>query len=76
MGVCKPPVAAGQGTGNRRFGIVPGRPEESILLYRMESTDPGAMMPELGRGLAHEEGNALVRRWISALPGDCGVSAT
>jgi hypothetical protein len=45
-------------------------------LYRMESTDPGAMMPELGRGLAHEEGNALVRRWISALPGDCGVSAT
>lgn len=76
MGVCKPPVAAGQGTGNRRFGIVPGRPDESILLYRMESTDPGAMMPELGRSLAHDEGNALVRRWISAMPGTCSVSAT
>lgn len=76
MGVCKPPVAAGQGTGNRRFGIVPGQPDESILLYRMESTDPGAMMPELGRGLAHREGNALVRQWISSLPGSCGVSAT
>lgn len=75
MGVCKPPVAAGQGTGNRRFGIVPGRPDESILLYRMESTDPGAMMPELGRGLAHEEGNALVRQWISTLPGTCGMGA-
>ncbi|MBU3671003.1 MAG: hypothetical protein FGM43_00540 [Sinobacteraceae bacterium] len=72
MGVCKPPVAAGQGTGNRRFGIVPGRPDESILLYRMESTDPGAMMPELGRHLAHDEGNALMRRWISALSGSCG----
>ena len=71
MGLCKPPVAAGQGTGDHRFGIVPGHPEDSILVYRMRSEDPGAMMPELGRAVVHAEGVALVSAWISSLPGDC-----
>ena len=68
LGVCKSPIAAGRGTGNRRFSIVPGRPDESITLYRMASTDPGAMMPELGRALAHDEGVELIRRWIAEWP--------
>jgi uncharacterized repeat protein (TIGR03806 family) len=68
FGVCKSPIAAGRGTGNRRFSIVPGRPDESITLYRMASTDPGAMMPELGRALAHDEGVELIRRWIAEWP--------
>lgn len=72
MGLCKPPVAAGQGTGDHRFGIVPGRPEDSILVYRMGSTDPGAMMPELGRAVRHAEGVALVAAWVRSLSGDCG----
>lgn len=64
LGVMKKPVAAGKGSGGRLYSIVPGRPDESILLYRMESTDPGVMMPELGRSLVHEEGVELVRQWI------------
>jgi uncharacterized repeat protein (TIGR03806 family) len=68
LGVCKSPIAAGRGTGNRRFGLVPGAPDESITVYRMASTDPGAMMPELGRTLAHEEGVELIRRWIAEWP--------
>jgi uncharacterized repeat protein (TIGR03806 family) len=48
LGVCKPPVAAGQGTGDHVFDIVPGKPADSILPYRLASTDPGAQMPELG----------------------------
>ncbi len=32
LGLCKPPVAAGQGTGDHMFDIVPGKPEESILV--------------------------------------------
>lgn len=64
LGTGKPPVAAGRGSGNRRFGIVPGKPNESILLYRMESNDPGIRMPELGRQLEHKEGVALIREWI------------
>lgn len=71
LGLCKPPIAAGQGTGGRRWGIDPGDPENSILVYRMASRDPGAMMPELGRSLVHEEGLALIRDWISGLEGGC-----
>jgi len=72
LGLCKPPIAAGQGTGGFRFGIHPGKPDESILVFRTASTDPGAMMPELGRALAHDEGLALLRRWIAQMPGGCG----
>lgn len=72
LGLCKPPIAAGQGTGGFRYGIHPGKPDESILVYRTASTDPGAMMPELGRALAHDEGVALLRRWVAAMPGGCG----
>lgn len=75
LGACKPPVAAGRGTGDRPFGIVPGRPDHSILAYRLESTDPGAMMPELGRALAHTEGVALVRQWIAEMKGACEASS-
>ncbi len=71
MGVCKPPVAAGRGTGNRQYSIVPGDAEQSIMTFRMRSTKPGDMMPELGRSLAHAEGIALLSDWINALDGGC-----
>lgn len=67
LGINKSPVAAGRGSGNRKYGIVPGKPSESILLYRMESNDPGIRMPELGRQMMHEEGVALIREWIRGL---------
>ena len=71
LGMCKPPVAAGRGTGNRPFDVVPGDPDHSIMAYRLASTDPGAMMPELGRSLVHREGLALVIRYITTLKGAC-----
>lgn len=64
LGINKPPVAAGRGSGNRKFSIVPGKPNESILLFRMESDDTGIRMPELGRQLAHREGVEIIRQWI------------
>lgn len=70
-GICKAPVAAGSGSGGRLFDIVPGRPDESILVYRMESTDPASMMPELGRSRSHDEGVDLIIEWIETLSGDC-----
>ncbi|MCH7960589.1 MAG: hypothetical protein IID08_10670 [Candidatus Hydrogenedentes bacterium] len=66
-GIMKPPVAAGRGAGDRMFDIVPGKPDESILMYRLESVDPGVMMPELPRRLVDEEGVALIRKWIASL---------
>ena len=71
MGVCKPPVAAGGGSGELQFGIVPGKPDDSILLFRMMSDNPAIMMPELGRSLVHTEGVALIRQWIEDMPGGC-----
>lgn len=71
MGVCKPPVAAGGGAGDLLYSIVPGQPEQSILLYRMQSTELDEMMPELGRSLIHAEGVELISRWISEMPGNC-----
>ena len=67
LGVGKPPVAAGRGSGNRRFGIVPGKPNESILVFRMENDDPGIRMPELGRQTQHREGVELIKEWIQEM---------
>ncbi len=66
-GFYKTPVAAGRGSGNLKFDILPQKPSESILLYRMASVDPGEMMPEVGRKLVHTEGVELIREWIKAM---------
>ena len=68
LGIWKAPVAAGVGTGGFSYNIVPGHPETSILPYRMASSNPGAMMPELGRRMVHHEGVALIEEWIRAMP--------
>lgn len=67
LGIMKAPVAAGSGSGQLAFDIVPGQPEASILLYRINSTEPAVMMPELGRKMIHKEGVALIRSWIASL---------
>ena len=67
FGVYKVPVAAGLGSGGRQYDIIPGQPDKSIVAYRIASTHPGVMMPELGKRLVHEEGVDLVRQWIAAM---------
>jgi uncharacterized repeat protein (TIGR03806 family) len=67
LGIGKSPVAAGRGSGGRKFDIVPGKPDESILFYRITSTEPGVMMPELGRKSIHKEGVALIKEWIEQM---------
>jgi uncharacterized repeat protein (TIGR03806 family) len=73
LGLCKPPVAAGRGTGDHLFDIVPGHPDDSILAFRIASRETGVMMPEQGRDTVHSEGVALIRAWIAAMPGSCGT---
>ncbi|MBZ0164211.1 MAG: hypothetical protein K8H74_16040 [Notoacmeibacter sp.] len=67
LGVNKRPVAAGRGAGDLSFDIVPGDPEASILLYRVESAEAGIMMPELGRSLVDPRAVTLLREWIAAM---------
>ena len=70
-GICKTPVAAGAGSGGRRYSIVPGQPDESILVFRLESVEPAIRMPEILRQTVHQESVDLIREWISSLEGDC-----
>ena len=67
LGIKKAPVAAGKGSGDLNFDIVPGYPDHSIMIYRMKSNDPAIMMPELGRSLIHREGIDLISNWIRSL---------
>jgi uncharacterized repeat protein (TIGR03806 family) len=71
FGWCKTTIAAGGGSGGRPYDIVPGAPEKSIFVYRLETTKPGHMMPELGRAVTHEEGVRLIADWIRAMEGGC-----
>ncbi|MFM5917645.1 MAG: SO2930 family diheme c-type cytochrome [Novosphingobium sp.] len=67
LGVGKRPVAAGRGSGNLEFDVVPGDPAHSILYYRMASLEGGIAMPELGRSALDPAGLAAVQRWIGEL---------
>jgi hypothetical protein len=69
-GVCKLPTSAG-GVKNCPDGevdIVPGRPNESVLLCRIDSVTPGEMMAPLGRSLIDVPGSDVIREWIARLP--------
>lgn len=70
LGVYKATVSAGAGTGGHTYSIVPGNADESIMVYRMNSDNPGAMMPELGRRLIHTEGVNLITQWIDEMEVD------
>jgi len=67
IGIMKRPVAAGRGAGGHDFSVLPGRPEASNLLYRMDSAEPGIAMPELGKSSIDHDGVAVVRRWIAEM---------
>ena len=67
LGFYKKPVAAGKASFNLKYSIVPKKPNRSILLRRMESMDPGIMMPESGRALKHVEGIEVISEWINSL---------
>ena len=67
VGVWKTPVAAGHGSGGRDYDIVPGKPDDSILVFRLESQEPSIMMPNVSRRLVPVEAVALLRAWIAEM---------
>ncbi len=67
LGVMKRPVAAGRGSGGHLFDVLPGKPDESILLHRMQSNEPGVAMPEIGKSTVDQDGVEAVRRWIAEM---------
>jgi len=71
LGICKKPVAAGQGGCGLTYDIVPGSPENSILHCRLGSTQVGILMPEIGRSVVDVDGLQLITDWLTSLPGSC-----
>lgn len=69
LGVCKPPVAVGEGSGGFLYDVVPGDPDHSILAYRLASTRPSVIMPQISRSIVDPAGLQLVRDWITGLQG-------
>jgi len=69
-GVCKVPTSAGGVTncGDAQVDVVPGDPDVSILLCRIDSIDPREMMAPLGRSLIDDDGYDVIRQWIADLP--------
>jgi hypothetical protein len=72
LGICKPPAAAGAASGGRPYDIVPGDPDQSIVVFRMQSLDPMVKMPELPSRVLNPDGIQLISEWIAAMePAGC-----
>ncbi len=67
LGFCRTPVAAGPGSGGRDYDIVPGSPDDSILVFRMSSVDPELKMPQIPTLTSDARGTALISEWIGSL---------
>lgn len=68
-GVCKAPASSGAGgTCGLSFDVVPGHSDQSILVCRTDSIAPKVTMPPVGHKLIHDEGVALLKAWIDAMP--------
>ena len=68
-GVCKPHSSGGNGLDcDQPLDVVPGDPDNSFLICRMESVAAGERMAPVGRVTAHAEGVELLREWVTELP--------
>lgn len=67
LGFYKTPVAAGAGSGGFTHVIEPGDADQSILVFRMNTSEVDERMPEIGRELIHEEGVELIKEWVNSL---------
>ena len=71
FGACRHPVAAGNASGGLLYDIVPGQPDNSIMIHRMKSNAPQTKMPQLPLTTVDEFGVKLVTDWITGLQGAC-----
>ncbi len=66
LGICKPAEKF-----EKDLDILPGNPNASVLVHRMQSLDPKLMMPDIGHTVVDKQGLALIREWIAKMPGTC-----
>lgn len=69
IGVCvDPDTDLGLGHGHI---VEPSDARNSVLYFRLSSTEPSDRMPLLGRSILHTEGADLIEDWINSLNNDC-----
>lgn len=66
MGICVLPDEPLSDT--LKYIITPGKPDRSILYFRLKTSEESFRMPLLGRSLPHSEGLELLKDYISSLP--------
>ncbi len=64
-GICKPPIAAGKAANVGNYDIQPGNASQSILPYRVASTQAGIKMPPLARSVEDTEFVTLLNDWVN-----------
>jgi parallel beta-helix repeat protein len=67
LGICRSPVSAGPGSGPFLYDVVPALPDQSIVVYRMRSTEAQVKMPQLPTLTSDDAGSRLISDWISGL---------
>jgi uncharacterized repeat protein (TIGR03806 family) len=71
-GICKTPISFKAEPCGLSYDIVPGSPEQSILVCRMMSRQKDVQMPEIGSLRVDAHGVELMREWISGMePAGC-----
>ena len=68
FGVCLTPLTSVAGSP---FEINAGNADNSLMIVKMSSTVGSVMMPYIGRTVVHQEGVALMKEWINAMPSTC-----
>ena len=67
LGIRKKPVTRALMSEQYTYDIEPGKPENSILVYRIETDNPALRMPKIACQAHHREGLALIKDWIRAM---------
>ena len=57
----------GNAIGGRTKIVAPNMPDQSIMIYRFESTNPAEKMPALGSEVMDASGDMILRNWITNL---------
>lgn len=70
LGICVTADTPIPGYENAKI-IEPGDPANSVLFFRLTTTEEQYRMPLLGRTLQHDEGVALIEEWINSLTQTC-----
>jgi uncharacterized repeat protein (TIGR03806 family) len=70
MNVCNVPIQRGLGFPEvPQLRVVPGKPAESALSFRMHDRVAGYTMPRIGSNLVDPTGTMVVDQWLSELTG-------